>query len=309
MKVFLTGGMGFIGSWVTKKLIESGYEVTILARNPEKIKLFNKMPGISILKGGLEDTEIIEKNLQDHDVCIHNALFWGNSALEMLEKDTKHSVFMFEAAGKVGIKHFVYTSSTAALGEFRNYMHEESSLRPTDYYGATKAACEGFLLAASRKHTMRCSIIRPGYTFGNPVLPGAPMEIDERFRHIVALALSGKAIELEKHDGTQFIWAGDLSKVFHAVLKSTSNRTVYYGLSQEYITWEKIARRVIELTNSASKLYINKNNGSAEPYLFDVRRIHDEFGLSFQAWEKIEEHLDFLIKNHDSRPGVKQPAT
>ena len=119
MKIFMTGGMGFIGSYIVKMLIDNGHEVTVLARNPDKVPAFKNLPGVNILKGGLADFDLIEKKLPGHDACIHNALGWGDTAVEMLKNDTLCSVFIFEKAAASGVKQLIYTSSTAALGDFR----------------------------------------------------------------------------------------------------------------------------------------------------------------------------------------------
>ena len=184
MRVFVTGGMGFIGSYIVMELLKLGIRCPSCA-NPEKVPAFGTMAGISIVPGGLSDFEVIAKALPGHDACIHNALYWGNTPTEMLHNDTRCSIQVFAMASEAGVKQMIYTSSTAAMGEFRPGMHEELKLKPTDFYGATKAATEAYLLAFGSKTTMRCNIVRPGYTIGNPVVPGVHIYSDKRFRSIV----------------------------------------------------------------------------------------------------------------------------
>lgn len=296
MKVFVTGGMGFIGSFIVVELLNKGHEVTILARNPAKVPPFRTMPGISIVEGGLDDFDLIAKSLPGHDACIHNALYWGNSATEMLNNDTRSSVQIFEMAANSGVNQVLYTSSTAALGEFRPAMQEESKPKPTDFYGATKEATEAYLLAFGRKTNMRCNIIRPGYTIGNPVVPGAPMENDTRFRDIVEWALAGQEIKLAKNDGTQFIWGGDLAKIYSAALESDKNREIYFGLAQNWTSWEEIARYAIEITGSKSEIVLEDKGYGDQPYLFDLGKIKSEFGLAFDSTDAIRGHVEYLVK-------------
>lgn len=298
MKIFMTGGMGFIGSYIVKMLIDNGHEVTLLARNPDKVPPFKTIPQITIVKGSLSDFDIIEKNLPGHDACIHNALGWGDTPLDMLKNDTLCSVFLFEKAATAGIKHFIYTSSTAALGDFRPDMDEEMKSKPNNYYCATKAAGEEYLLAISYNSPMRCNIIRPGYTFGNPVVPGSPMEGDTRFRDIVTCALAGNDIKLIKHDGTQFIWAGDLALVYKAVLESQVNHNIYFGLARNFITWEQIAQKAVEISGSKSRIVFDKDIVYDDnPCLFTLQKIKQEFGFTFENWDRIVEHVHYLASN------------
>lgn len=294
MEIFLTGGTGFIGSYVVDTLLKKGHHITILARNPGKVSAFINHPDIGFLKGTLKSHSEIESVLGDYDACIHIALGWGDTPESMLIEDTMQSVFLFQCAAQKGIKHFIYTSSVAAIGEFRPEMREDIDTRPCDYYGATKASSESYLLAISKQTGMRSVIIRPGYTFGNPVVTGAPMQPDTRFRDIVSNALHNREIKLTRNDGTQFIWAGDLAKLYDAALNSTQSRQIYHGLGQEYVTWDEIAGMALTFTGSSSKITLEDKGYSDKPFLFNMSKIENEFGLKFGCREKIGEHLKYI---------------
>jgi UDP-glucose 4-epimerase len=79
---------------------------------------------------------------------------------------------------------------------------------------------------------MKINIIRPGYTFGNPVIDGSSTQGDTRFHQIVKIALENRPITVVKNDGTQFIWAGDLAKLYIKILHSYVNRKTYFGLQK-----------------------------------------------------------------------------
>ena len=142
---------------------------------------------------------------------------------------------------------------------------------------------------------MRSNVVRPGYTIGNPVVPGAPLYSDRRFREIVRNALAGSDIVLARHDGTQFIWAGDLARIYTALLRSDVSRGVYFGLSRNFTTWEAIARQVIEMTGSPSRVVLEDKGHGASPTLIDVSKIQREFGLAFDSTQQITAHLRYLI--------------
>jgi len=215
----------------------------------------------------------------------------------MLQKDTMVTAFLMEEAEKAGVKQFLYTSSTAAVGEFRPLMNESIDLRPVDLYGATKAASEAYLLGFAAKARMRCNLIRPGYTFGNPAFTDGVTQPDKRFSQIVAAAKKNEPITVTQHDGTQFIWAGDLAKLYSAVLNSNLNRRIFFGLSSEFVTWEKVAHKAIEMTNSKSKIVVEDKSWNAKPMLFDMSLIKKEFGLDFVASPEIAKHLEYFSKS------------
>ncbi len=300
MKVFLTGGTGFIGSYVAKELSDKGHEVTILARNPDKVPALRELPGVTIVGGLLTDLDVVEENLHDKDACIHVALGWGDFATTMLKNDTFPSVFLFETAARLGVKHFIYTSSTAVMGNLSSSVDEKSKPHPSDFYGATKASSECFLFATSYRFAMSCNVIRPGYTFGNPVVDGASMEPDDRFRKIVRNALSGDDIVIVKYDGTQFVWAGDLAGLYLALLESGLNRRTYFALGSNFVQWEKIAEKAIRVTGSKSAIRIEEKGFSRSPSLYDVRLMERDFGLAFDSWDRIVNHIEYLAASMKS---------
>jgi len=298
MNIFVTGGTGFIGSYVVHELVSHGHQLTVLARNPNKVKGFINHPQIEFIEGSLYDQDRIKEGLYGKDTCIHIALGWGDSPLEMLERDTKASVYIFETAAELGVGQIIYTSSTAAIGEFRPVMAEDIDCRPVDLYGATKAATEAYLLAIAKVKKIRCNIIRPGYVFGNPVVEGAPMQPDDRFRKIVKAAKANEPIHLVKNDGTQFIWAGDLAKVYYRLLSSQHNRQIFLGLSTQFISWEEIAQYAVGYLASESEIVLEDKGWKRDDDYFDVSLLKKEFGYSFSAFEQIKRHVEY-IANHE----------
>ncbi len=296
MKIFLTGGTGFIGSYVARALSDQNHEIYILARNTGKVPGLNDLPGIKIIKGMISDFDLIKDCLKGIDACVHVALGWGDNAVDMMRNETLPTVFLMEESARAGVKKFVYTSSTAAVGYTQVVSLDETArTKPVDYYGATKASAENFLNAVSYNYDMKCSIIRPGYTFGNPVIGGAFMQPDGRFREIVKNAKLNQDIALIKNDGTQFIHAGNLAEIYTAVLSSNFNREIYFGLSTEFITWEKIAEEAVKLTGSKSKIIFEDRGYDEKPHLYLVDKIKRDFNLSFKCSDRITDHLKYLI--------------
>jgi len=308
MNIFLTGGTGFIGSYVTLELVKHNHKVTILARNPNKIPYFRKIKQLNIVEGKLSDTKLLEKLIREKDACIHIALNYSKqkTGWEVLEDDTLPTVFMSNIAARENVKHFIYTSSTSVndslymggadqLEEPTKIVNAKTKQHPATFYGATKAASENFLTAQFHLSPMRINIIRPGYTFGNPVAEGAHSQSDTRFQNIVKKAYNNAPIPLTKNDGTQFIWAGDLAKLYIKVLHSNVNRKTYFGLAKNFISWYQVAQEAIKKCDSKSQILLEDKGWSDDPLMWDVSDMKKDFGLEFDPWEKIKKHLDYYI--------------
>jgi len=294
MNVLITGGTGFIGSYIVKEMLDNGTKITILARNPDKVPGLKDLKNVKIIKCLLKDFNIIKKNLKGIDAVIHVALGWGDTAYDMLQNDTMPSVYLMEESAKAGIKKFIYTSSTAVFGSLINDVTEETKTKPIDYYGATKASVENYLFAISNKYQMKCNIIRPGYTFGNPVFKGSYMQPDTRFKDIVKKAKLNNDIELIKNDGTQFIFAGDLGKIYKSVLQSDIDKNIFLGLSSEFVTWEKIAQIATDICSSKSKIILKDAGYNKRPFYYKINKIEKILGLKFKCLSRIKEHIEYL---------------
>ena len=308
MNIFLTGGTGFIGSYVALELVKNGHNVTSLARNRNKVPALLDINKLEVVQGDITEYKLLEKLIKDKDACILVALnYTKETGSEVLQDDTLPTVFISDMAAKLSVKHFIYTSSTSVNDNL--YMgggdDPEDNVkivtaltkqRPATLYGATKAASENYLMAQSYLSNMRINIIRPGYTFGNPAIEGGSIQGDTRFQKIVQAAIKNKPINVIKNDGTQFIWAKDLAKLYLKILHSNVNRKTYFGLGKNFISWHDIAVEAVKRSNSSSEIQLEDKGWSEDGTYWDVSDMRYDFGLEFNAWSKIQDYIDFYIE-------------
>lgn len=295
MRIFITGGTGFIGHYVALNLLNRGHELHIATRHPNKIPSLAQNPNVKMFEGSLTDTEVLKQGVEGCDACIHIALGWGETPVTMLENDTKATVTLLELAANAGCQKFLYTSSTAAMGKMRPTMYETSSCLPIDLYGATKAAGEAFVLGY-RKSGMKRNIIRPGYTFGNPACSDGCTQPDRRFKEIALAAKEGRDINLIKNDGTQFIHASQQAETFARVLESDFDEEVFLSLGTNWISWKSIAERAIAMVPGCTSKIIEKDLlWGDEPMKFSLRKINEMLGLEFDADPFIADHLKYYM--------------
>ena len=306
MKVFITGGTGNIGQYVTLAVSDYGHEAVVLSRNPEKYPSLAKKA--KLVKGTITDYDIIKTSVKSCDAVIHIALGWGDEPVSMLLNDTTAAVNLLEISEKAEVQKFIYTSSTAAMGHMRNNMDETYVNLPIDLYGSTKSACESFVLGftkyygSNKKVTMKRNIIRPGYTYSNPPFPDGSTQPDSRFRDIADRIVNNKPVTLTKHDGTQFISSKEIAELYLKLLNSDKNEEIYLALGNKWTSWERIAQIALELyPESKSEIVLNDLGWGAEPILYNVSKMEKDFGLSFDSQDDLREHIKWNLKEAVSR--------
>ncbi len=300
MKVFVTGGTGNIGQYVTKTLLDAGHGVVLLTRTPERVPAFAQLPGVTIAQGNLLDLDGMGRALKGCDAVIHIALGWGNDPVEMLNNDTRATAYLMDAAEKAGVGSFVYTSSTAAMGDMFDGIDETAVCRPTDLYGATKAASEAFLLGFNRYYggqgsydgqvKLRRNIIRPGYTFSTPAFPGGASQSDKRFLDIALSVLKDEELSFSPQDGTQFLSSRQIAQLYLKLVESDLNREVFLALGSRFISWLEIARMTLALVPT-SRCRITASGEDGEKSLYCVDKMKRVFGLNFDGMDDLEEHI------------------
>jgi len=305
MKIFITGGTGNIGQYVTLAAIKNGHEAIVLSRNPEKYPSFAKTPlakKAKLVKGTIKDYDLLAGYVKGCDAVIHIALGWGEEPISMMNNDTFATVNLLEMSEKAGVGKFIYTSSTAAMGQMRSGMDETAVNLPLDIYGSTKSASEAYVLGftkyygSNKKVTMKRNIIRPGYTYSSPPYPDGSSQSDTRFRDIAEAAVNNKPITLTKHDGTQFISSGEIAQLYIKLLESDKDSEIYLALGNTFTTWEKIAKLALELyPESKSEIVLNDLGWGADPNLYNVKKMEKDFGLSFDSQADLREHIKWNL--------------
>jgi 2-alkyl-3-oxoalkanoate reductase len=177
MKALVTGGGGFIGLALIRKLIASGYEVATFSRNYYPV---HKELGIEIHQGDLNDLNALQVACNDKEIVFHVASktgLWGSSA-EFLNANVKGTGNVINACLKKGIGKLVYTSSASVVigGSDINGGNESLPypLKPIFHYSATKAIAEQMVLAANEA-SLKTISLRPHIVWGpgdRHIIPG-----------------------------------------------------------------------------------------------------------------------------------------
>ena len=109
MRVFITGGTGFIGSAVVDELLGAGHEVIGLARFKSSAEWLVKM-GATVFKGSIEDTESLKQGANSADAVIHMAFIHNFSDFEAAAEVDKRAISAIGEALSGSNRSFVITS-------------------------------------------------------------------------------------------------------------------------------------------------------------------------------------------------------
>ena len=173
MKVFVTGGTGFIGGSVVRDLRARGDEVVCLARDPEKAQELVDS-GCEVVAGDLGDDTAIHAGMSGCDAVIHGAAVYEvgipkSQRAAMFEANVLGTERVLRAAQEEQIPKVVYISTVAAFGNTHGEVVDETYRHPgaeyTSYYEETKVRAHE---VAQRliEEGLPCVIVQPGGVYG-----------------------------------------------------------------------------------------------------------------------------------------------
>ena len=118
MRTFVTGGTGFIGGAVVRRLLEAGHEVKALVRPGADTRQLDGLP-VERVEGDLRDRESLRRGMAGCGWVFHVAAlysYWGYRWNDFYQANVEGTRQVLEVARQEGIERVVYTSSIAALG-------------------------------------------------------------------------------------------------------------------------------------------------------------------------------------------------
>jgi UDP-glucose 4-epimerase len=171
MRIFVTGGAGFVGSNLVERLLTEGHGVTVFddlsLGSREFLRESEGREGFRFIQADLLDLDKLVAVVRDHDAVFHLA---ANSDIE---KGRQHSDRDFrlgtvvtynvlEAMRRTGVRQLGFSSSSVVYGEPTVIPTPEDygPLFPISLYGASKLACEGLISAFSHNYGIQAWIFR-----------------------------------------------------------------------------------------------------------------------------------------------------
>jgi nucleoside-diphosphate-sugar epimerase len=174
VKVFVTGGTGFIGGEVVRQLRQRGDEVVALVRSPEKGAKLTQL-GCELVAGDLGDGAALRKGMEGCDAVIHAAAMYevGIPAKQrpaMWDANVAGTERVMKAALEERISRIVYVSTVGIFGNTHGRIVDESYKNPetdfTSYYEETKLEAHKVVDRMVAEQDLPAIIVQPGGVYG-----------------------------------------------------------------------------------------------------------------------------------------------
>jgi nucleoside-diphosphate-sugar epimerase len=141
MKAFVTGGTGFIGSRLVRKLRERGDDVVALVRSPGKAAELEAQ-GCELVEGGLDSVDAIRRGVQGCDSVFHAAAVYKvgipkSERQAMHDSNVAGTEHVLDAAIEAGAQRILYVSTVGVFGNTRGEVVDEGYRRPENDFLST----------------------------------------------------------------------------------------------------------------------------------------------------------------------------
>lgn len=169
MKAFITGVSGFIGSQLADSLVEAGWRVAGIDRDPERRAVNGE---VEFLPGDIREPDAWRRLLDDVDVVFHSAAVHHVDSVSAhparsIDINLRGTRSMLEAATGADVPQFVLLSSAKVYGSSDEFPSREADLvAPIESYGLAKVVCESYIGEFASRHGLRATAVRPFSVYG-----------------------------------------------------------------------------------------------------------------------------------------------
>jgi len=292
MRILLTGGSGYLGSILTRKLLANGHHVRILDNflfGKDSLKDIQSNKKLELVEGDIRDLSIVGKSLKGIDSVIHLASIVGTQSAELDPKASMEVNFMAtrniaELCKIYKIKQFIFASTCSVYGAQPDQLiAENSEVNPLDSYGLSKFQSERAILQAYDYPT----ILRLGTLFG----ASHRMRFDLAINLFIAQAMNKE--ELTVFGGEQwrpFLHVDDAAEAFSFAVENKMEGI--YNVIWKNLTINQMAKNVKKII--PSKINLSKNIIDKRDYRVTGKKL-EHFGY------KAKKDIAFATKEFKSK--------
>ena len=318
--VFVTGGNGFVGSWLVSDLVKKEANVTCIVRDPVKgsnLEFIGAADQVNTVKGTIEDYNAVEKAMKETgaEVCFHLAAqaivgVANKSPLPTFETNIKGTWNVLEACRQLGVKRTIVASSDKAYGEHEKLPYKEDfCLNGLTPYEASKSCADLLARAYAKTYGLPVAVTRCGNIYGggdlnwNRIIPGTIKAVLNNESPII------------RSDGTpirDYIYVLDVVAAYLVAAEQLDKEEVAgkafnFGTEQPLSVLE-LAKRIIAAAgkNLEPQILNEAKNELQEQYLdwAKAKKVlgwQPQFGLDDGLRETIQWYREFFSKHSEHK--------
>jgi dTDP-glucose 4,6-dehydratase len=290
MKIFVTGGAGFIGSNFIRYVLRRSpsysivnYDKLTYAGNLTNLKTVANSLNYQFVKGDICDTHTVETAMRGCDAVIHFAAesHVDRSIYEpapVIRTNVTGTFILLEVARKLSVSRFVHVSTDEVYGDLAPgfFADENSPLRPSSPYSASKSASDLLVQSYVRTYNVPALVTRSSNNYG-------PYQFPEKFLPLmITNALRDKKLPVYGDGKQQRDWlhVEDNCRGILTVLEKGKIGETYNigGLQIEENL--SLARRLLQLIGKPESLlsFVQDRPGHDRRYALNCKKIEVELG-------------------------------
>lgn len=283
--VLVIGGAGYIGSVLTRKLLDAGYDVRVLDSlffGDASVDGLLGHPHFELIRADFRHVESLVKSVRGIDAVIHLAGLVGDPACGIntdLTNEINYAAtrMLIEVCKGASISRLILASTCSVYGASEFLMDERSAPNPVSVYAQTKLASEHAMLRA-RSSTFHPTALRLATVFGHSPRP--------RFDLVVNLltakaAQEGKIVIFNTNQWRPFIHVSDVARAFLYVLQAprelVSGETFNVGSYKLNYSLGEIAEKIRE--QIPNLVVEHRENIDKRNYRVSFDKIHSYLGF------------------------------
>ncbi len=282
--ILITGGCGYFGSSLIRKLIKNGHNVKcldLLIYGDDAVKSLSNNSKFTLIHGDVRDEKKVEDCLKNIDAVVHLAAIVGDKPCEAAPTAAYDINFngtkkLYQLSEKNNISTFVFASTCSNYGISSNELADENSkLNPVSLYAESKIDCESYF---DKEATSKTKVI--SLRFGTAYGMSQRTRFDLTVNSFGYEAYKYKKLSVfAENTWRPYIHVEDMSNIVSEVLtngKITKNFEIYNaGFTKENFTKRQVVQKLINLLPSLEVEFI--------PYDDDKRN----YKVNFAKIEKL----------------------
>lgn len=285
--VLITGGAGYVGSVLTRKLVENGYCVKVfdsLIYGKEGILELINLKKIQFIEGDIRDESLLENSLNGIDCVVHLAAIVGeplckkipDAARQINEFSTNK---LIQACKKQKVKRIIYASTCSNYGSSQELANENTPLQSLSLYSETKVKSESLILESKNNDFHPC-VLRFATAFGLSPRMRFDLLLQEFMRDAI---IDGKITVFGPSYWRPLIHVDDISSACLKVIESSdeliSGEIFNVGGNEENYTKIQIAELIKKFIPSTI-IEIQELKQDPRNYRVSFDKIENKLGFS-----------------------------